>query len=153
MYSKVVQTYISDTHTHTHIYIYILYTHTLFFRFFSIISHLLQDTEYNSLCYTVSHCWLSILYVVVCNVNSNPLIYPSLLSPLVTITLGLPRWVSGKESACQVEDVGPSPELGRSTGQGNGNPLQYSWLGNLMARGAWWAIVYRVVKSQTQFSN
>jgi len=100
----VVQTYISDTDTHTHIYIYILYTHTLFFRFFSIISHLLQDTEYSSLCYTVSHCWLSILYVVVCNVNSNPLIYPSLLSPLVTITLGLPRWISGKESACQVED-------------------------------------------------
>ena len=38
----------------------------------------------------------------------------------------LPRWLSGKESACQAEDMGLIPDLGRSSGEGNGNPLQYS---------------------------
>ena len=43
--------------------------------------------------------------------------------------------------------------LGRSLGGGHGNPLQYSCLENLMDRGAWWAIVHRVTKSQKQLSN
>ena len=42
----------------------------------------------------------------------------------------------GKESACNVEDWGSIPGLGRSSGEGNGNPLQYSCLGNPMDRGA-----------------
>ena len=42
----------------------------------------------------------------------------------------------GKESACNAGDVGSIPGLGRSPGEGNGNPLQYSCLGNLMNRGA-----------------
>ena len=46
-------------------------------------------------------------------------------------------------------DVGSIPELGRSPGGGNGNPLQYSCLENSMDREAWQAIVYRVAKSQT----
>ena len=41
----------------------------------------------------------------------------------------------------------------RSHGEGNGNPLQYSCLGNSMDRGAWWAIVCGVAKSQTRLSN
>ena len=40
--------------------------------------------------------------------------------------------------------VGSIPGLGRSPGEGNGNPLQYSCLENSMGRGAWWAIVYGV---------
>ena len=40
----------------------------------------------------------------------------------------------------------------RSPGEGNGNPLQYSYLGNPMDRGAWWATVHGVAKSQTQLS-
>ena len=50
-------------------------------------------------------------------------------------------------------DVGDSssiPGLGRSPGEGNGNPLQYSCLENLMDRGAWWAIFCGVTKSQTR---
>ena len=43
---------------------------------------------------------------------------------------GLPRCLSGKESACQAGDVGSIPRSGRSHGEGNGNPLQYSCLGN-----------------------
>ena len=46
-------------------------------------------------------------------------------------------------------DVGLIPELGRSPGEGNGNTLQCSCLGNPMDRGAWRAIVYGLAKSQT----
>ena len=49
-----------------------------------------------------------------------------------------------KESAFNAGDVGSIPELGRSLREGNGNPLQYSYLGNPMDRGAWWAIVHGV---------
>ena len=45
------------------------------------------------------------------------------------------------------------PGVGRSPGKGNGNPLQYSCLGNPMVRGAWWATVHGVAKSRTQLSN
>ena len=47
-----------------------------------------------------------------------------------------PWWLSGKEFTCQVEDAGSIPGSGRSPGGGNGNPLQYSCLGNPMDRGA-----------------
>ena len=66
---------------------------------------------------------------------------------------GLPWWLSGKESACNVGDVGSIPGLGRSPGEGNGNPLQCSCLENPMDRGAWWATVHGVTKSQTQMSD
>ena len=62
--------------------------------------------------------------------------------------IGLPWWLSGKESASNAEDLGSVPEWGRSPGEGNGNPLQYSSLENPMDKGAWWAIVHRVTKSQ-----
>ena len=47
-----------------------------------------------------------------------------------------------KASACNMGDPGLIPESGRSPGEGNGNPLQYSCLENPMDRGAWWAIVH-----------
>ena len=53
------------------------------------------------------------------------------------IELGLPRWLSGKEPACHAGDMGLIPGLGKSPGEGNGNPLQYSCLGNLIDKGAW----------------
>ena len=56
--------------------------------------------------------------------------------------LGFPRWLFGKESACNVGDLGSIPGSGRSLGEGNGNPLQYSCLGNPMDRGAWWATLW-----------
>ena len=49
----------------------------------------------------------------------------------------LPRWLSGKESACQAGDTGSVPALGRSPGEENDNPLQYSCLENSTDRGAW----------------
>ena len=59
----------------------------------------------------------------------------------------------GKESACNVGDLGSFPGLGRSPGIGNGNPLQYSYPENPMDRGAWQATVYGVAKSQTWLSD
>ena len=53
----------------------------------------------------------------------------------------------------EVRDAGSVPGLGRSPGEGHGNPLQYSCLENPMASGAWWATVHRVAKSQTRLSN
>ena len=50
-------------------------------------------------------------------------------------------------NARDVRTVDSVPELGRSIGEGNGYPLQYSCLENPMGRGAWWATVHRVAKS------
>ena len=52
-----------------------------------------------------------------------------------------------KNSPVNAGDMGSVPELGRSPGEGNGNPLQYSYLRNPMDRGAWWAAVHAVAKS------
>ena len=52
-------------------------------------------------------------------------------------------------SSGDIRDVGSILGLGRCPGGGHGNPLQYSCLGNPMDRGAWQAIVHRVVKNQT----
>ena len=59
----------------------------------------------------------------------------------------------GKASACSVGEPGSIPGLGKSPGEGNGNPLQYSRLGNPMDRGSWWATVHGVTKSQTQLGD
>ena len=56
-------------------------------------------------------------------------------------------------SACNAGDLSSIPGLGRSPGEGNGNPLQYSCLENPMGRGAWWATVHGVAKSQTRLSD
>ena len=55
----------------------------------------------------------------------------------------------GKESAHNSRDQGSNPRLGRSPGEGNGNPLQYSCLENSVDRGAWRAVVHEVTKSWT----
>ena len=54
-------------------------------------------------------------------------------------------------SAGATEDIGSTLQSGRSPGEGNGSPLQYSCLGNPMNRGAWQATLHEVAKSQTQF--
>ena len=59
----------------------------------------------------------------------------------------------GKEYICNEGDLGLIPGLGRSPGEGHGNPLQYSCLENPMDRGAWWAIVHGVTQSWTRLSG
>ena len=61
--------------------------------------------------------------------------------------MGFPGGSDGKEPACSAENTGLIPGSGRSPGEGNGNPLQYSCLENPMDRGAWQATVHRVAKS------
>ena len=56
----------------------------------------------------------------------------------------------GKEFACNAENTGAIPGLGRSPGETNDDPVQYSWMENSMDRGTWWATVHGVAKSQTQ---
>ena len=72
--------------------------------------------------------------------------------PCIT-QLGFPGGSVGKESAYNEGDPGLIPGLGRSPGEGNGSPLQYSCLKNLMDRGAWWATVHRVAKNWTQLEQ
>ena len=59
---------------------------------------------------------------------------------------GFPDGSDGKESACNVGDLGLIPGLGRSPGEGNGNPLQYFCLENPMDRGAWKATTMGVTR-------
>ena len=66
------------------------------------------------------------------------------LEQRVTLYRRLPYSSDDKESACNAGDLGLIPGSGRSPGEGNGNPLQYSCLENPMDRGAWWATVYGV---------
>ena len=63
--------------------------------------------------------------------------------------MGFPGGSVVKNSPANAGDMGSIPGLGRSCGEGNGNPLQYSCLGNLMDRGAWWATVHGVAESRT----
>ena len=65
------------------------------------------------------------------------------------IHVGFPGGSDGKASACNAGDPGLIPGSGRSPAVGNGNPLQYSCLGNPMDSGVWWATVHRVTKNQT----
>ena len=66
--------------------------------------------------------------------------------------MGFPGGSDGKQYACNAGDPGLIPELGRLPGEGNGNPLQYSWLENSIDR-VWWATVHEVAESQTRLSD
>ena len=69
---------------------------------------------------------------------------------VVLLVRGFPGSSDGKESACNARDLGSIPGSGGSSEEGSGNPLQYSCLENSMEKGAWWAAVHRVTKSQAQ---
>ena len=69
------------------------------------------------------------------------------------VFLGFPGGSDGKDSACNVGDLGLIPGLGRSAGGGHGKPLQCSCLENPMDRGAWRAAVHGVTKSWRRLSD
>ena len=71
----------------------------------------------------------------------------------VALNWGFPGGSDGKESACSAGDMGSISGSGRSSGEGNGYPFQYSCLENLMDRGAWEVTVDGVAKIRTQLSN
>ena len=74
---------------------------------------------------------------------------PAMSGPeFCSLPCGFPGGSDGKESACNAGDLGSIHGLGRSPGEGNGYPLQYSCLENSMDRWSWKAIVHGVTKSQ-----
>ena len=86
-----------------------------------------------------------------------PFPWPDLvIKPHTTASMSFPVCSSGKDFACNAGDTGLKgsiPASGRSPGGGRGNPLQYSCLEYPMDKGAWWATVHRVAKSQMQLST
>ena len=79
------------------------------------------------------------------NINSNSYLLRLLWASLVVQTVNA--------FACNAGDLDSIPGSGRSPGEGNGNPHQYSCLENSMDGGAWWATVHGVSKSWTRLSN
>ena len=75
-----------------------------------------------------------------------PQLRPSAGKQISKVFWSFPNSSAGKESAWHAGDPGSNPGLGRSPGEGNVNPLQYSCLENPMDRGAWWATVRGVTK-------
>ena len=69
------------------------------------------------------------------------------------VVWGFPGGSEVKASAYNAGDLGSIPGSGKSPGEGNGNPLQYSCPENPMDGGAWWATVHRVAKSRTRLSD
>ena len=67
--------------------------------------------------------------------------------------MGFPGGSDGKESGCNAGDLGLRPGSPRFPGEENGNPLQYSFLGNPMNRGPWQATVHGVTECQTRLSD
>ena len=83
----------------------------------------------------------------------NPTSQCTLLTTVHTAFQGFPGGSVVKNLPASAGDVGSVPGLGRSPGEGNDNPLQYSRLENSMDRGAWQVTVHGVAKNQTWLSN
>ena len=77
--------------------------------------------------------------------------YPSLFAE--GLGRGYPGGSEVKAFVCNAGDLGSIPGSGRSPGEGNGNPLQYSCLENPMDGGAWWATVHGITKSRKRLSD
>ena len=89
------------------------------------------------------------------SVNSTIIEYPQILVPMGILGASQVVSASGKKPACQPRRHKRhrfDPQVRNTPGEGSGNLLQYSFLGNPMDRGAWWVTVHRVTKSQTQLS-
>ena len=95
-------------------------------------------------CHVLAHvCLLSWCYALWRNATAF----------ILEVQTGLPCSSKSKDSSCDAGDQGSIPGLGRSPGEGNGNPLHCSCLENSMGREAWWATVHGVTKSQTRLSD
>ena len=94
--------------------------------------------------------WISLLSKELSRVLSNTTVQKH---QFIGTQLGFPGASEVKASACNAGDLGSIPGLGRSPGEGNGNPLEYSCLENPMDGGAWWATVHGVAKSWTRLTD
>ena len=110
--------------------------------------------QHVNLCGQAGAPWLSIHSRSKCKVQSHPHLAGFHVASICP--LGFPAGSVGTESAWNSGDTRDAcsiPGWGRSPGGGNGNPLQYSCLKNLMDRGAQWATVHGVAKSRTWLGN
>ena len=101
------------------------------------------------------YCILHFCYYYISSISDHQALDPGGWGPLsssrasqVVLEIEEPPCKSADE-----RDASSIPELGRSSGGGHGNPLQYSCLETSMDRGAWWATVHGVTKGQTRLSN
>ena len=76
-----------------------------------------------------------------------------MLKLILASVMGFPGGSDNKESTCNARDLGSIPELRRSPGEGNDNPLQCSCLENPMNGGDWWATVHGITKRLTRLSG
>ena len=83
---------------------------------------------------------------MLCNLLKFLFFEVELIYNVLILAMGFPGGSDGKESACNAEELGLIPGLGRSPGEGNGNPLHYSCPENAMDRRTWQAIVHGVTK-------
>ena len=105
--------------------------------------------------FSISSPTLVVFLLFVCFLIVATLIYVRWYHTVVLLCVFLMSSCSsvGKESACRAGDPGSIPGLGRSPGEGNGNPLQYPCLENPKDREAWWAAVHGVSKSRARLSD
>ena len=103
--------------------------------------------------YSLFCCSLSSVFKVLLGDALTQIVTSSSYSVDLCSNLGFPDGSTGKESPCNAGDLGLIPGLGRTSGEGNANPLQYSCLENSIDRGAWLATVHGVAKSRTQLSD
>ena len=108
------------------------------------------------ICFTLDSIHVSMLFSWNIPPSPSPTESKSLFYTSVSLFLwfyvGVPGGSAVKNSPA-VQETDSIPGSGRSPGGGNGNPLQYSCLGNLIDRGTWWATVHSVTKSWTQWST
>ena len=100
--------------------------------------------------------WYSLSYIINLAIGTNRCLLLSITEHNINLllhSLGRHSGSDGKESAYNAGRTGLISGSGRSSGEGNGNPLQYSCLENPMDRGAWWATVHGVTKIWTRLSN
>ena len=97
--------------------------------------------------------WLQSPFAVFLEPKKRKSVTTSTFSPFICYEVGFPGGSEDKAFAYNAGDPGSIPGLGRSPGEGNGNPLQYSCLKNPMDRGAWQATVHGVAKNRTQLNN
>ena len=76
----------------------------------------------------------------------------SLLEPIIKLRK-LPQWLSSNKSAYNAGDTGSTPESGSFLEEGHSDPMQHFCLGSSIDRGAWWATVHGVTKSQTRLND
>ena len=97
-----------------------------------------------------AHCFYLVIFAVV---GFSPILTFNICEVSQAIgkwNQGLPWWLNSKQSACQCKRYWFDPWVGKISGEGNDNPLQYSCLGNPIDRGAWWTWG---CKSQIWLSN